>query len=203
MAAAGRCAPAARTCSLRGHRVGLVEAPVEQVRVLADDIGGSFGMKASVFPEHLPLMTRRESGRRSAGERPQRKLHDRLPRPRSGLDAELALDDEGNFLAVRVEGLGSAGAYVAGFCPAIPTGSSRRTCRALRHKTPLMFVRVKLVLTNTTPMTAYRGAGRPEAVYMMERLVEQAARETGRDPLELRRQNCAAVTAMPFTMASA
>ncbi|MEZ5861432.1 MAG: molybdopterin cofactor-binding domain-containing protein [Geminicoccaceae bacterium] len=90
---------------------------------------------------------------------------------------------------------------MAGFGPAILTGVIQKNLPSL-YKTPLMSVRVKLVLTNTTPMTAYRGAGRPEAVYMMERLVEQAARETGRDPLELRRQNFVPPSAMPFTMAS-
>jgi carbon-monoxide dehydrogenase large subunit len=188
---------------LRASLAGLVEAPVEQVRVLADDIGGSFGMKASVFPEHLPLMhAARELGRpiKWVNDRSESFTTDYHGRD-SVFDAELALDDEGNFLAVRVEGLGSAGAYVAGFGPAIPTGVIQKNLPSL-YKTPLMSVRVKLVLTNTTPMTAYRGAGRPEAVYMMERLVEQAARETGRDPLELRRQNFVPSSAMPFTMAS-
>ncbi len=189
--------------ALRAGLAGLVQAPVEQVRVLAEDIGGSFGMKASVFPEHLPLMhAARELGRpiKWVNDRSESFTTDYHGRG-SVFDAGLALDEEGNFLAVRVEGLGSVGAYVAGFGPAIPTMVVQKNLPSL-YKTPLMAVRTKLVLTNTTPMTAYRGAGRPEAVYMMERLVEAAARETGRDPFELRRQNLVPRSAMPFTMAS-
>ena len=119
----------------------------------------------------------------------------------SVFDAALALDADGNFLAVKLDGLGNLGAYAAGFGAAVPTMVLQKSLASV-YKTPLMAIDVKLVFTTTTPTTAYRGAGRPEAIYIMERLVDAAARETGRDPVALRRLNLIPADAMPFEAAS-
>ena len=187
------------TFGMRGGLAGLLGVDAERVRVLADDIGGSFGMKASPFPEHLPILhAARVLGRpiRWMNDRSESFLADYHGRD-SVYDAELALDQEGNFLAVRLDGLGSVGAFCAGFGPGIPTMVVQKNLPGM-YKTPLMAMRTRLVMTNTTPLTAYRGAGRPEAVYIMERLVETAAREMGLNPLSLRRQNLIAPEAMPY-----
>lgn len=188
---------------LRGGLAGLLGVETDQVRVLADDIGGSFGMKASPYPEHLPILhAARVLGKpvRWMNDRSESFLADYHARD-SVFDAELALDEDGNFLAVRLDGMGNVGAFCAGFGPGIPTMVIQKNLPGL-YKTPIMAMRTKVVLTNTTPLTAYRGAGRPEAVYIMERLVEAAARETGRDPLALRRQNLIPPQALPFAAAS-
>ena len=113
------------------------------------------------------------------------------------VEAALALDADGNFLAVSIDGLGSLGAYVTAFGPAIPTVNIVKNAVSL-YKTPLIGVSTRCVVTNTTPVSAFRGAGRPEANYYMERLVDAAARETGRDPVSLRRQNAIPADAIPY-----
>lgn len=188
---------------LRNALAGLLGVPTERVRVLTEDVGGSFGMKGWPYPEYLPsLHAARELGRpvKWMNDRSASFLGDWHGRD-SVYDAELALDAEGNFLAVRLDGIGNAGGFTAGFGPGIPTMVVQKNLPGL-YRTPLMGMRVKVVLTNTTPLTAYRGAGRPEAVYIMERLVDAAARETGRDRLDLRRKNLIAPESMPFAAAS-
>ncbi len=187
---------------LRAQLAGVLKVPVEQVRVLAFDIGGSFGMKASTFPEHLPLLhAAKVLGRpvKWINDRSESFLSDYHGRS-SILEGELALDAAGNFLAVRVTGLGELGAYVTAYGPAIPTMVVQKNVASL-YRTPRLALRIKGVVTNTVPMTAYRGAGRPEGVYLMERLVEQAARELGRDPIALRRQNLIRPEELPFASA--
>ncbi len=188
---------------LRAQLAGVLKVPPEKVRVLAFDIGGSFGMKASTFPEHLPLLhAAKVLGRpvKWINDRSESFLSDYHGRS-SILEGELALDAEGNFLAVRVRGVGELGAYVTAFGPAIPTMVVQKNVASL-YRTPHLALRIKGVVTNTVPMTAYRGAGRPEGVYLMERLVEQAARELGRDPIALRRQNLIRPEELPFASAS-
>jgi carbon-monoxide dehydrogenase large subunit len=176
---------------------------VDRVRVTAHDIGGSFGMKASVFAEHLPLL----HAARMLG-RPVKWINDRSEsfttdyHGRDSLfEAALALDEEGRFLAVRLDGLGNLGAYAAGFGAAVPTMVVQKNLASL-YRTPAIAMTVRLVFTTTTPTTAYRGAGRPEAIYIMERLIDAAARETGRDPIALRRLNMIDADEIPFTAAS-
>ncbi|MEZ5825816.1 MAG: xanthine dehydrogenase family protein molybdopterin-binding subunit, partial [Geminicoccaceae bacterium] len=184
---------------LRAQLAAAMGCDVDRIRVLAEDIGGSFGMKASIFPEHVPLMhAARELGRpvRWINDRSESFLTDYHGRD-SVFDASLALDADGHFLAVKLEGIGAVGAYVAGFGPAIPTMVVQKNLASL-YRTPALAMRVRLAMNNTTPTTAYRGAGRPEAVYMMERLVEAAARETGRDAIELRRLNMIRPDELPF-----
>ncbi|MCL6607216.1 MAG: xanthine dehydrogenase family protein molybdopterin-binding subunit [Geminicoccaceae bacterium] len=184
---------------LRAQLATVLKVPPERIRVLAFDIGGSFGMKASTFPEHLPILHAAAIlGRPVAwmNDRSESFLSDYHGRS-SILEGELALDAEGNFLAVRVKGLGELGAYVTAYGPAIPTMVVQKNVASL-YRTPLLALRIRGVVTNTVPMTAYRGAGRPEGVYLMERLVEQAARELGRDPIGLRRQNLIRPDELPF-----
>jgi carbon-monoxide dehydrogenase large subunit len=101
---------------------------------------------------------------------------------------ELALDAEGNFLAIRTATLANMGGYLSTFAPCVPTWL-HGTLMAGNYKTPLIFCNVKAVFTNTVPVDAYRGAGRPEATYQLERVIDKAARETGMDPIELRKKN--------------
>jgi carbon-monoxide dehydrogenase large subunit len=188
---------------LRAQLATVLKVPAERIRVFAFDVGGSFGMKASAFPEHLPLLhAAKLLGRpvKWIADRTESFLSDYHGRS-SILEGELALDEAGNFLAVRVRGLGELGAYVTAYGPAIPTMVLQKNVASL-YRTPLLALQIKGVVTNTVPVTAYRGAGRPEGVYLMERLVEQAARELGRDPIALRRQNLIRPEAFPFVAAS-
>lgn len=188
---------------LRAQLAAVLGVDIEAVHVLAEDIGGSFGMKASIFPEHLPLL----HAAKLLG-RPIKWINDRSEcftadyHGRDSLyDAALALDAEGRFLAVELDGIGNLGAYAAGFGAAVPTMVVQKNLASL-YRTPVYAMTVRLAFTTTAPTTAYRGAGRPEAVYMMERLVDAAARETGRDPVELRRLNMIKKEEMPFLAAS-
>jgi aerobic carbon-monoxide dehydrogenase large subunit len=101
---------------------------------------------------------------------------------------ELALDADHNFMAIRTDTYANMGAYLSTFAPSIPTWL-HGTLMAGNYKTPLIYVNVKAVFTNTVPVDAYRGAGRPEATFQLERVIDKAARELGRDPVDLRRQN--------------
>ncbi len=188
---------------LRAQLAAVLGVELEKVQVLAHDIGGSFGMKASVFPEHLPLL---HAARLLAV--PVKWVNDRSESFTTDyhgrdcvFDAELALDADGCFLAVRLDGLGNLGAYAAGFGAAVPTMVLQKNLASL-YRTPVYAMTVRLVFTSTTPTTAYRGAGRPEAIYIMERLVDAAARETGRDRVALRRLNLIPVDALPYRAAS-
>jgi aerobic carbon-monoxide dehydrogenase large subunit len=113
------------------------------------------------------------------------------------MTAELALDADGNFLAVRLTGYGNLGAYVGRGTPIPPTANAVKNVIGV-YKTPLLEVSTKIVVTNTPPVGAYRGAGRPEGNYYMERLVDTAAAEMGIDRVELRRRNHIAAEAMPY-----
>ena len=178
---------------LRAQLATVLKVPPAQVRVLAGDVGGSFGMKGSVFPEHVPILHAAKLlglPVRWINDRSESFLADYHGRD-SVMTGELALDAEGHFLAVRVDGVGNLGGYVAGFGAAVPTMVIQKNLPSA-YRTPHMAMRVRCAVTNTTPTTAYRGAGRPEGIYIMERLIEAAARETGRDPVELRRRNLSA-----------
>jgi carbon-monoxide dehydrogenase large subunit len=108
---------------------------------------------------------------------------------------ELALDKDGHFLAIRTETYANMGAYLSTFAPSVPTWL-HGTLMAGNYKTPLIYVNVKAVFTNTVPVDAYRGAGRPEATFQLERIVDKAAREMGMDPVEIRRRNF--ITEFPY-----
>jgi len=169
----------------------------DKVRVLTDRVGGSFGMKQPTYPEHYCLMhAARELGRpvKWTDERSGSFISDTHGRDARML-AELALDKEGHFLAVRLTGYGNLGATYG--APGPSTRNAQRNTLGV-YKTPLLEVTTKCVFTTTTPVGAYRGAGRPEANYYMERLVDAAAREMGIDEVELRRRNHIPPEAMPY-----
>ena len=169
----------------------------DKVRVLTGNVGGSFGMKSQVYPEYGPLLlAAKKLGRpvKWTDERSESFLSDHHGRDHQRV-AELALDRNGKFLAVRLSGTGNAGAYIY---PPMPATTNAVKNIIDVYATPAMEVNSKVVFTNTTPLAAYRGAGRPEGNYYMERLIDTAAREMGIDRAELRRRNHIAPQQMPY-----
>ena len=170
----------------------------DKVRVLTGNVGGSFGMKSAVYPEYLALFhAARALGRpvKWTDERSESFVSDSHGRDHE-MTAELALDAECNFLAVRVTGYGNLGAYVGRGAGGPPTANAVKNTIGV-YQTPLIEVSTRIVVTNTPPVGAYRGAGRPEGNYYMERLVDTAAAELGFDKIELRRRNHIPEAAMP------
>jgi len=183
---------------LKGGLANVLGVERDNVRVLTGNVGGSFGMKSAVYPEYLALFhAARALGRpvKWTDERSESFVSDSHGRDHE-MTAELALDAEGNFLAVRIIGYGNLGAYVGRGTPVPPTANAVKNTIGV-YRTPLIEVSTKIVVTNTSPVGAYRGAGRPEGNYYMERLVDTAARETGIDRTELRRKNHIPENAMP------
>ncbi|MBV9687402.1 MAG: xanthine dehydrogenase family protein, partial [Alphaproteobacteria bacterium] len=176
--------------------------PENRIRVVTRDVGGGFGMKLFLYPEHiLVLWAARKLGR------PVKWIPDRADAfmtDTQGRDnvtrLELALDAELKFLALEVSLVANMGAYLSNFAPEIPTASG-----AVMHSgvyaIPAVHVGVRGVFTNTPPVDAYRGAGRPEAAYAVERLIDYAARQLGLPPQELRRRNFVKPEAMPYQTA--
>jgi carbon-monoxide dehydrogenase large subunit len=188
---------------LRAQLAQILGVETKQVRVLTGNVGGSFGMKANVYPEYLCVLhAARLLGRpvKWTDERSGSFLSDQHGRDHE-VEAELALDAEGRFLAVRLTGYANMGAWLSPVAPLMGTASFFKNVQS-NYATPLIEVRTKCLVTNTTPVSAYRGAGRPEGNYFMERLIEQAARETGRDALALRRLNHIAPDRFPYAAAS-
>ncbi len=169
----------------------------EQLRILTDRVGGSFGMKQPTYAEYYCILHAARELRRPVkwtDERSGSFVSDSHGRD-AEMTAELALDAQGNFLAVRLAGYGNLGATYGAPGPA--TRNAVRNTLGV-YKTPLIEVSTKCVFTNTTPVGAYRGAGRPEANYYMERLVDTAAAEMSIDRIELRRRNHIPPEAMPY-----
>ncbi|HZB93788.1 MAG TPA: xanthine dehydrogenase family protein molybdopterin-binding subunit [Stellaceae bacterium] len=177
----------------------LPEAGAEKIRVVTPDVGGGFGMKIFVYPEYVLLLwAARRLGRpvKWIAERSEGFLSDTQGRDNI-TKAELALDADGKFLAIRVSTLANMGAYLSNFGPLIPTEAGKGMHVGV-YAIPAAYVEVTGVFTNTVPVDAYRGAGRPEAAYMLERVVDRAGRETGLGPAEIRRRNFIPAAAMPF-----
>ncbi|SFL63567.1 carbon-monoxide dehydrogenase large subunit [Bradyrhizobium sp. NFR13] len=175
----------------------------DKVRILTGNVGGSFGMKNISYPEYICLLhAAKELGKpvKWLDERSSSFLSDSQGRAQD-IHAELALDKDGKFLAVRLKGYGNLGAYITGVSPS-PLSLNTGKNLASVYKTPLLSVDIKCVLTNTTLMGAYRGAGRPEANYFMERLIDRAADEMGIDRLTLRKRNFIKPSQLPFAAAS-
>ena len=194
------------TQGVAGNRVllaTLLKVKADQIRILTGNVGGSFGMKSVNYPEYTCLLhAAKLLGRpvKWTDERSGSFLSDSHGRA-SEVHAELALDKEGNFLAVRVTGYGNVGGYLAGVMPSpLSLGIAKNIASV--YKTGLIEVNIKCVLTNTTVMGAYRGAGRPEANYFMERLIERAADEMGIDRIALRKKNLIKSAQMPFMASS-
>jgi carbon-monoxide dehydrogenase large subunit len=194
------------TQGVSGNRITLaknMKLPKERVRVLTANVGGSFGMKNVNYPEYMCILyAAKVLGKpvRWTDERSTSFLSDSQGRSQK-IHAELALDAEGKFLAVRLNGYGNLGAYITGVAPG-PLSLNTGKNLASVYRTPLLGVDIKCVLTNTTHMGAYRGAGRPEANYYMERLIDRAADEMGINRLTLRKRNFIKPAQMPFTASS-
>jgi len=177
--------------------------PPETFRVITPDVGGGFGMKIFLYPEYvLCAFAARRLGRpvRWAAERTEAFLSDTHGRDNIS-HAELALDADGRFLALRVKTLANMGAYLSTFAPYIPTGAATKVLASV-YGFQAVHAHVLGILTHTVPVDAYRGAGRPEMNYLVERLIDTAAREMGIDRVELRRRNMVRPEQMPFVSAA-
>jgi carbon-monoxide dehydrogenase large subunit len=164
--------------------------PENKVRVVAPDVGGGFGSKIYLYAEDVVVTWAAKQLNRPVkwtADRSEAFLSDAHGRDHV-TTAELALDRDGKFLAMRVKTTANLGAYLSTFASCVPT-ILYATLLAGQYTTPLIYCEVTAVFTNTTPVDAYRGAGRPEATYVVERLVETAAREMKIDPAEIRRRN--------------
>lgn len=169
-----------------------------RMRIITPDVGGGFGPKAFVYPEYPLVIKASEilaTPIKWVGDRSEHFLQDAHGRD-NVLTAELAIDEDGRFLALRVDLVANMGAYLSQYAPFIPyLGITMATgC----YDIPVMDYTVKCVYTNTVPVDAYRGAGRPEAAYHIERLVNEAARITGLEPEEIRRRNFIKPEQMPY-----
>ena len=170
-----------------------------RIRVITDDVGGAFGIKIPPYPEQvLAAWAARRLGRpvKWIAERSESFLSDGQGRDHV-TEAELALDTEGRFLAVRTSTVSNMGAYSTAAAPTIPTLGGTR-CITGVYRVPAWHARSRVVFTNTVPIHAFRGAGKPEYNHVIERLVDAAARETARDPAALRRLNVVPPGAMPY-----
>jgi carbon-monoxide dehydrogenase large subunit len=168
----------------------VLQVPVEQVRVVTHDVGGGFGMKSFLYPEYALCLHAARHLRRPVkwtGERSDAFQTDTHGRAMES-EAALALDAQGRILALKVETWSDLGAYQAQFGPAIQTMAGGRIMGGV-YRIPAIHNLVHGVVTNTTPVDAYRGAGRPESAYIMERLIEAAAREIGIGVDEMRSRN--------------
>jgi carbon-monoxide dehydrogenase large subunit len=164
--------------------------PESKLRVVAPDVGGGFGSKIYHYAEEAMVTFAAKELRRPVkwtASRSEAFVSDAQGRDHV-TKVELALDAEHNFTALRCETYANMGAYLSTFAPCIPTWL-HGTLLAGNYRTPLIYTNVKAVFTNTVPVDAYRGAGRPEATFQLERVIDKAARELGVDPAELRRKN--------------
>lgn len=193
-----------RACSQGAGALREVAASIlgigrEKIRVVTEDVGGAFGMKSAVYPEYVvQLIAARQLGRpvHWMADRAEAFLGDSQGRD-SITEGELALDEKGKFLALRLRTLANMGGFLA------PTGAHLATnnfakCFPGMYRIPRIDIGVRCVFTNTVPTAPYRGAGRPEANYVLERLVDEAARLCGQDRAKLRQRNFLPRSAMPY-----
>jgi carbon-monoxide dehydrogenase large subunit len=186
------------------HRVrnalatNIFQIPEHQIRVIAGDVGGGFGTKGWQYPEHrLVLWAARKLGRPVKWECTRREAIPADEHARDNItEAELGLDGDGRFLGLRVRTLANVGAYISSDRNLLATFANVPTLVGV-YRFPAAHVEVLSVLSNTNPTAPYRGAGRPEATYVIERLIDDAARELGLDRVELRRRNLIPPSAMP------
>ena len=180
----------------------VMHIPRERMRVITPDVGGAFGMKILLYPEYPVLLLAAESLGRPVKWIPDRS--DAFMTDVHGRDnvthAELAMDSQGRFLGARVSTIANMGAYLSTFAPYIPTYDGAPLLASV-YDNPAIYVEAKGVFTNTVPVDAYRGPGRSEANYAIERLVEAAARDLGVSPPELRRRNFIPPEKMPYKTA--
>ncbi|MFN3146055.1 MAG: xanthine dehydrogenase family protein molybdopterin-binding subunit [Paracoccaceae bacterium] len=177
--------------------------PENKLRVIAPDVGGGFGSKIYHYGEEaLVLAAAKKLGRpvRWTASRSESFLTDAHGRDHV-TKIELACEEDGTFVAFRTETYANVGAYLSNFSTATPT-FLHGTLMAGNYKVPNVYVNVKAVFTNTAPVDAYRGAGRPEATFSIERIIDMAARKLGIDPVEIRRRNFVQPDQFPFTSAA-
>jgi len=189
--------PVQRAHPYRSEIARVLNVPESKMRVISIEVGGSFGMKTPVFNEApLTLLASKLTGRpvKWMSTRTEAFLSDAQARD-NVTEAELALDKDGHFLALRVKTIAAIGAYLQNNMPAffLNAGTLAGT-----YRTPAIHADITAVFTNTNPVRPYRGNGRPEAAYVIERMIELAARELDLDPIELRRRNYIAPDQMPF-----
>jgi carbon-monoxide dehydrogenase large subunit len=196
-----------RVCSqgagpLRDQLIAAMNLPKEKLRVVTDDVGGAFGMKSGAYPEYAALLVAaRTTGRRVhwMASRSEAFASDNQARD-AITEGELALDARGKILALRVRHLQNLGAYITSAGIVLATLNFGR-CFPIVYRIPRIDVSARCVYTNTVPTGAYRGAGRPEANYFTERLMDEAARITGIDRAAIRKRNLIPASAMPFKTA--
>jgi carbon-monoxide dehydrogenase large subunit len=196
-----------RSCSQgagpqRDQIIAMMGWPKEKLRVITEDVGGAFGLKTAGYPEYPSLLVAAKlAGRPVAwmAARSEAFISDQQARD-TVTEAELAIDDKGKFLALRVKHIAAMGAFVGVPGAHIQTNNFSR-CFPGMYAIPRIQVDVRCVFTNTVPTGPYRGAGRPEANYALERLVDEAARVTGIDPIRLRRRNLIPRKSIPFKTA--
>ena len=172
----------------------------DKFRIITPDVGGGFGMKIFTYPEHaLTCYAARKLGRpvKWVSERSEAFVSDSHGRDNL-TEGALALDANGKMLALRTRNVANMGAYLSTFAPAIPTMAGTGVLASV-YGFQAVYANVVGVFTNTTPVDAYRGAGRPESNYIVERLIDAAAREIGMDRVELRRLNMVRPESMPYT----
>ncbi|MDP9094960.1 MAG: xanthine dehydrogenase family protein molybdopterin-binding subunit [Pseudomonadota bacterium] len=187
--------------ALRDSLAGLTGLSAEQIVVHADDVGGGFGIRGPAYAEHVAMvLAAQRVGRpvKWVASRSETFLSDYHGRGLS-MTGSLALDAQGRFLALRHEWVCDQGAYPVATGPLISTLNPSMMCTGC-YRVPAVYGRHLLALTNTVPITAYRGAGRPDMAYIVERLVDEAARQTGFDRIELRRLNAIPPDAFPYTL---
>jgi carbon-monoxide dehydrogenase large subunit len=181
----------------------ILGAAPEKMRVLTGNVGGSFGMKAAAYPEYVCILHAAKALKRPVkwtDERSGSFVSDHHGRD-FDMNIEVAFDKRGLILAMRLTGYGNMGGYLAAFGPLLPTANVTKNLVSM-YRMPLMEVATKCVFTNTTLVSAYRGAGRPEGAYSIERVLDYAAAELGIDRFELRRRNFIRAKEIPFTAAS-
>ena len=192
-------APTQGVMGSRAMAADLLKVAPDKVRFVSINVGGSFGMKGSMFPEYLCILHgARELGRpvKWTDKRSESFVSDHHGRDQEFI-GELALDKDGNFLAVRFTGYGNLGSYTTQMGPLFSTFNIVKHAISL-YKTPLIWMDTKCVFTHTVPVTAYRGAGRPEGNYYIERLIDAAATEMGIDPVKLRKRNHVKKSQIPY-----
>ncbi|MDF3073428.1 MAG: carbon monoxide dehydrogenase [Alphaproteobacteria bacterium] len=176
--------------------------PREKLRVVTPDVGGGFGPKFYLYAEHaLLVFAARQTGRKVfwSADRGETFISEAHARDQF-TTGELALDQNGKFIGLRLHGLANLGAYISTFSPSIPTTGMAKVASGL-YAIPAIHMEMHCLFTNTVPVDAYRGAGKPETFFMLERLVDLAADKMGLDPAELRRRNLVQPQAMPYRTA--
>ena len=189
-----------------GMKAGLVDilgVTPDKVHVLVGNVGGSFGMKAAVYPEYVPILhAAKELGRpvKWTADRFESFVSDHHGRDHEFV-GELALDEKGKFLAVRFRGYGNTGAYLGPVSPLMSTLNIVKNAVSV-YRIPLIEVSTKVTFTNTVLVSAYRGAGRPEGNFYMERLIDRAAEEMNVDRFSLRKRNQIRPSEIPYSASS-